>query len=107
MDVALLDGALVHHVAGNARNRIWMFAAAACCLATSFNSKAKSQPSTSTPLVLGASLPVPMARLELGRDLRHVADAHRRIDSADVNHAAGFDAVQPSVAVKRRGVGEF
>jgi len=59
-----------------------------CCLATSFISKAKSQPSKSTPFVLGASLPVPMARFELRRDLRHVAHAHWRVHRADVNHAA-------------------
>ena len=84
-----------------------MFAAAACCLATSFNSKAKSQPSTSTPLVLGASLPGADGAPELGRDLRHVADADRRVDGADVDHAAGFDAMQPRVALQRRCIREL
>ena len=98
LDVALLDGPLVHHVAGDALEaHVDVGRRAPAGWATSFSSKAKSQPSTSTPLVVGASLPVPMAFLNSTAICCHVADADRRVDGADVDHAAGLDAVQPGV----------
>ena len=78
-----------------------MLACAACCLATSFSSKAKSQPSTSTPLIAGRVLAGAARLAELERDLRHVAGRDRRVHRADVHHAAVLDAVQPGVAVER------
>ena len=42
--------------------------------------------------------------LELRRDLRHVAHAHRRVHRADVDHAPAFRAMQPRITVQRLGL---
>ncbi len=80
-----------------------MLASAACWRATSLISKAKSQPRTSIPLVVGRVLAGADHLLELRCDLFHIADAHRGLDSADVDHAASREAVEPSSAINRRG----
>ncbi len=39
-----------------------------------------------------------------GGDGVHVGSGHRRVYCAHVDHASGFDAVQPDMAADRRGV---
>ena len=107
MDVALLDRALVHCVAGNAQKPHPDVGRRGVLLGDLVQFEGKIPAQHIDAIGFGRVFAGADGALELGRDLRHVADADRRIDGADMDHAAGSDTVQPSVAVDWRGVGEF
>ena len=65
--------------------------------------ESKIPPKNVNAIRLGRILPVPMARLNSHSDLRHVADTHWGINSADVHHAATLHTMQPSVTVQWSG----
>ena len=106
-DVALLDRALVHHVARDAQEPHLDVRRGGLLLGDLVQFEGEIPAEHVDAVGLGRVLAGADGAPELGRDLRHVADAHRRIDRADMDHAAGFDAVQPRVAVQRRCVGEL
>ena len=107
MDVALLDRALVHYIAGNAKEAHLDVSRGSLLLRDLVQFEGEIPTQNIDAVSCGCIFACADGALELGRDLRHVADADRRIDGADVNHSLGFYTVQPSVAVDRPSVGKF
>jgi hypothetical protein len=107
VDVALLDRALVHHVAWNPEKPHLDIRCGGLLLGDFVQFESEIPAEHVDAVGLGRVLAGADCASELGRDLGHITDAHRRIDSANVNHAPGFYAMQPSIAVNRRGTGEF
>jgi len=107
MDVALLDRALVHYIAGNAKEAHLDVSRGSLLLRDLVQFEGEIPTQNIDAVSCGCIFACADGALELGRDLRHVADADRRINSANVNHAAGFNSVQPGIAMDWRGVGKL
>ena len=99
MDVALLDGAPVHHVAGNAQEPHLDVGRGRLLPRDLVHFKGEIPAQHIDAIGFGRIFAGADGAPELDRDLGHVAGADRRIDSADMHHPPAFDAVQPGVAI--------
>src|SRR5262245_60504997 len=104
MDVALLDRALVHHIARDAQEAHLDVGCRGLLLGDLVQLESEIPAEHVDAVSLGRALTGADGTLELRRDLRHIADADRSVDGADVDHPPALNAMQPRVAVQWRGL---
>src|SRR5262245_11202261 len=107
MDIALLDRAFVHHVARNTEKPHLDVRRRGLLLCNLIQLESKIPSEHVDAVGFGRVLAGANRALELGRDLRHIADTDRSINGTDVDHSPGFHAMEPSIAVQWGSLGEL
>src|SRR5260370_7163578 len=104
MDVPLLNRALVHHVAWNAEKPHLDVRRGSLLLGNFIHFKSKVPAKHVNAVGLRRVLSRADRSFELRRDLRHVTDTYGSINGADMNHAAAFQSLHPTVTLTCRVV---